>query len=242
MLRFFVLLLLIANVAFFGWRHGWMGDNLPAGDDRQRDPTRLELQVHPERVEILATMTSTSSAAAPRASSALPGVVASSTASSPAPVESVCLEAGPFDATELQRLQALWAAVLPASSWQAQLVDVPGLWLVYMGPYPDPAMLQRKQQELRRIRNLSFEEVRSPASLASGLSLGRYTSAAQADAALESMRLRGIRTARVVSVRPPISVTVVRAPAVDPAQRQRLASLALPAGKAFTACQPPAAP
>ena len=242
MLRLFVLLLLIANVAFYGWRHGWMGDSLPAGDEHQRDPGRLAQQVHPERVEILGARAplANAPAALPTAPPSSPAATAAaSTGPSTATVATACLEAGPFNAGELQRLQGLWSAVLPAGSWVAQTVDVPGLWLVYMGPYPDPGLLQRKEQELRRIRNLSFEEVRSPASLSNGFSLGRFNSEAQANAALESMKLRGVRTARVVNLRPPLTLNVVRADAVAASDQARLRALALPAGKGFVPCQAP---
>jgi len=242
MLRLFVLLLLIANVAFYGWRHGWMGDSLPAGDDRQRDPGRLEQQVHPERVEILGgrSPVATSPVVMPMAPASSPtATAAASTGPSTATAAPACLEAGPFNSSELQRLQGLWSAVLPAGSWVAQTVDVPGLWLVYMGPYPDPDLLQRKEQELRRIRNLSFEEVRSPASLSNGFSLGRYNSEAQANAALESMKLRGVRTARVVNLRPPLMLNVVRAESVAAGDQPRLRALALPPGKGFVPCQAP---
>lgn len=128
------------------------------------------------------------------------------------------------------------ARVLPKGAWTTQAVAVPGLWFVYMGPYPDAETLERKQAELRRIKPLNFEEVRSPSSLAMGFSLGRYGSEDQADAALESLRLRGVRTARVVNARPPMSLTVLKVAQATGAAQARLSELSLPAGKAFKAC------
>jgi hypothetical protein len=151
-----------------------------------------------------------------------------------------CLEAGPFTTEEQQQWQPVLARALPAGSLSTQTVAVPGLWLVYMGPYPDADTLARKQAELRRIRSLSFEEVRSPANLSMGLSLGRFNVEAQAQASLESLKLRGVRTARVVTLRPPMDLTVLRIPvasALPAATRQRLAGIALPPGKGLVACE-----
>jgi hypothetical protein len=149
-----------------------------------------------------------------------------------------CLEAGPFTQAELGPVEASLRPVVPAGSWTTKAVTIQGLWLVYMGPYADATMLQRKQAELRHIKGLDFEEVRTPASLAQGLSLGRYTRQTEAEARLTTLRNRGIRTARVVTVRPPVEVKVVRLDQASTSTRNTLESIKLPDGKAFVACRP----
>ncbi len=154
-----------------------------------------------------------------------------------APVGRVrCVEAGPFQLAEFNAAEAQVKKALPSGGWQVQSVSVPGLWLVYMGPYGDPDMLEKKQAELRRIRGLSFEEVRTPASLAQGLSLGRYNQLAEADNALNQLRNRGIRTARVVNVRQPMQVQLLRVPQADDNAVKLLNSIKLPQDKGFIAC------
>lgn len=161
---------------------------------------------------------------------------AAEASSTPAPMDARCLEAGPFTVDESRQATTQMARVLPKGAWTTQAVAVPGLWLIYMGPYPDAETLERKQAELRRIKPLNFEEVRSPSSLAMGFSLGRYGNENLANAALESMRLRGVRTARVVNARPPMSLTVLKVAQADSATQARLSTMPLPAGKGFIAC------
>jgi biotin carboxyl carrier protein len=149
----------------------------------------------------------------------------------------ICVEAGPFLAGEWPAAEAEVKRVLPAGHWTTQAVAVPGLWLVYMGPYKDGDQLERKQAELRRIKGLNFEEVRTPSNLAQGLSLGRFNSEEDAKQALAQVSNRGVRTAQVVKVRSPMSVQILRVPAADEGQQVKLSALKLPPGKTFVACR-----
>ena len=150
-----------------------------------------------------------------------------------------CLEAGPYSKEEESQIQSALARVLPASSWRVDRFPVPGLWLIYMGPYPDDATLKGKQGELQRIGGISSEEVRSPVNLRMGLSLGRYNSQSAADTALAAMQTKGVRTARVVSVRPPMDVSVIRVQQADARMQQQLKGLSLPPDRGFVGCLVP---
>lgn len=255
MLRLLVLLLLMANVGFYAWHQGWLDDVIGWRAHGERDPARLGQQVNPDQLIVLKAAASAPSApsASPRpettsqSASETASTVDSVTEPSATPsnassastatrVEALCLEAGPFTADEHRSAQGHLSKVLPAGQWNTQAVSVPGLWLVYMGPYPDEEQLRRKEGELRRIRNLPFEEVRSPSSLAQGISLGKYTEERLANSALETLRIRGIRTARVVNARPSMELLVIKAPRVNDTQRAALAKLPLPAGKGFIDC------
>lgn len=251
MLRTFVLLLLLANAGFFAWQQGWLDGPLGGASARQqgREPQRLTQQVNPERLIVLAPeTTSTSDDATHGAASNAAGVEAGASAAtgaasiaaltSPTGSEGTCREAGPFTPDEFKQASTLVNQRLPAGSWAAQTVTVQGLWLVYMGPYPDLDTYQRKQTELRRIKGLTFEEVRSPAKLAMGLSLGRFSNEEQALSALETMKLRGVRTAYVVSVRPTMDFSVIRVAQANAQLQRLLPSLPLPAGKGFAPCPP----
>jgi hypothetical protein len=95
-LRALLLVLVLANVLWWGWSRG----HLPAGllpwprDDVQREPQRLAQQVHPERVQVLP--------AGP-----LP------------PPATACLQAGPMTAGQAGETEfALAAAGFPDGSWE----------------------------------------------------------------------------------------------------------------------------
>ena len=107
-----------------------------------------------------------------------------------------------------------------------------------MGPYPDPDMHARKIIELKRMRNMVLEEIQSPPALAHGLSLGKFNRQDEAMAALNSWRARGIRTARVVSSRPPMDLQVIRIPQANAKIQVTLGGIKMPEGKGFTACRP----
>ncbi len=175
--------------------------------------------------------------AAASAASMGTGQLSSNATGQPPGKPPICVEAGPFLAGEWPAAEAEVKRVLPAGHWTTQAVAVPGLWLVYMGPYKDGDQLERKQAELRRIKGLNFEEVRTPSNLAQGLSLGRFNSEEDAKQALTQVGNRGVRTAQVVKVRSPMSVQILRVPAADEGQQVKLSALKLPPGKAFVACR-----
>lgn len=165
-----------------------------------------------------------------------PPVVATAGASKPAG-KGICIEAGPFTAAEYTSAEAMVRPLLSAGSWARQNVAIQGMWLVYMGPYADAEQLQRKQEELKRIKGLDFEVVRSPAALAQGISLGRFSKQDNAENQLEILRNRGIRTARIVTLRAPMELQLIRVPKADVEAQVKLAGLKLPQGKGFTACR-----
>lgn len=245
MLRALVVLLLLANLGVWVWQSGWMA----AGET---PPVRTE--VEPGRVRIMAARLSAAAPALPTTgpASAAPNDSTSApvagAASTPAPVATAagsttdavetrrCLEAGPFPVAELAALKTALAP-LPGKLVALQGVTVKGTWLIYMGPFADADALDRKRAELRRMRDLSFDEAKGPASLVPGLVLGRFNQEASARTALENMRQRGIRTARVVVLKPPQELTVARAAQASPSQALQLQSLNLPAGRSFKPCE-----
>lgn len=251
MLKWLVMALLAANVAFFAWTQGWLDGVVGVRALGDREPGRLAQQVRPDSVVIL---TPTAVAAAASAASAA-GSAASSAASSATPaasgavVGSACLEAGPFSSLELTAAEAALSNLMPASAWTRVAVDVPGSWVVYMGPYPSTELRSKKKAELRR-RGLEFEVLKLPlelnaeqrkilsAQLIPGLSLGRFASLNAADAALADLSVSGVQSARVVEVLKPYAAQSLRVAQAEPALAARLAGLTGKAAlsKPFAAC------
>lgn len=173
-------------------------------------------------------------AAAPQPAGSASAAASASSAAAAAGV--ACLEAGPFTLAELAAARATVAGVLPPGRWSERRQETPGLWMIYMGPYADAEMLQRKKEEVTAIR-VAFEEVRGLPGLDAGLSLGRFESRLAADSALARSVTQGIRTARVVMLRPPVTVHHLRVAAPDEALAERLAALRFAAqGRAFRGC------
>ena len=187
MLRLLALLLLLANALFFAWSERWF-DPLLGASAREREPERVARQLQPDAVKLLP----------PEAASA---ALADAVAAAARAAQGTCMEAGPFTDADIGAAEQLLAD-LPAGSWHRISVDLPGTWLVYMGRYPTREALQKKTEELRRLK-VAFEEVKSPAGLDNGLSLGRFSTAEEANAALAAVGSRGVRSARVVQAAPP---------------------------------------
>jgi hypothetical protein len=216
-LRTLVALLLAANLGFYAWTQGWLDPLVGASSQGEREPERLQHQVHPERVRLLPARAAAASAAS-----------AASTVAEAAPATE-CLEAGPYADAELAAAEsALRAAGVPAGRWAQSAIERPGVWLVYMGRFPDREGQQRKAAELQRMR-VSFEEVHGAPQLEPGLSLGRFEDRAAADGALAQFTQRGVHTARVVALTPPRQMHLLRVDQADAALQAQLLGLKLPA-------------
>ncbi len=239
MLRVLALALLLANALLLAAQWGWFdaltgGTSAQARAAQQREPERLQRQVAPDAVHILSPQAASAALGAAAASAAQAAAAASSAAAAR------CLEAGPFSGTELAVAErslrdAGLVAGAAAGNWVNRKTDDSGAFMVYMGRYLDRDLLQRKHDELKRMK-LDAEDLRGMPDLQPGLSLGRFDSKPAADAALARMVLRGVRTARIVTLRPAQELTLLRVPVADAATRARLAGLRLPSGPGFVAC------
>jgi hypothetical protein len=209
MLRALVLLLLLANAGFWAWSQGWLAPlnaSIGARPEGDREPGRLALQVHPERIQPVALAASA------------PPVAAS--AAEPPPV---CLEAGPFEPKALAQAQATLQPLLPADSLSVRALG--GAWWIVMGPYPEAGQIAKKLAQLRQ-RGLSAEEARLPAPGASGpaLVLSRHDSQTQAETELKALATRKVFTARVLDASA-VEPSALRVAQADLALQQQLAAL-----------------
>jgi hypothetical protein len=205
MLRLIVLLLLLANGAFFAWSQGLL---LPwgLGPTQQSEPQRLQQQVRPESVRVLK----------PEELRAFETIAAQG----PRPPE--CLQTPALDEAQVAPLRTALQS-WPAGSWAIEGVTEPARWIIYMGKYPDVEQVARKRAELRRL-GISFEAPSRP-DLEPGLALGSFASEAAATNQLNALADRGVRTARVLQERPEQRGQRLTLPAVDDALRPRLDDL-----------------
>ena len=216
MLRFLVLVLLLANGAYFAWSQGFLRTQ-GLGPLQEGEPQRLAQQIQPEAVRILT-----------------PEETRRGRASAPADAPS-CLQTGVLDEAHAAQVRAVATDVLPQGSWSLDPAVVPARWILYMGKYPDEQAVEKKKAELRN-RRVSFQALDN-AALEPGLSLGSFASEAAANEALGELALRGIRTARVLQERAEMPGQRLRLPVLDDGQRGRLEALrpAL-AGQLLQAC------
>lgn len=205
MLRFVVLLLLLANGLYFAWTRGYLAalGQMPA---QQSEPQRLANQIKPEAIRLL---------------NAVEAKRLEQLAAAPAP-KPVCLQSSLLSDEQAARLSASltdW----PAGSWVLQEAQEPARWIVYMGKYPNAEVLAKKKEELKTL-GLLTESLKN-SSLELGLSLGAFATEQEAKTHLTELNKRGVRTARVQQEFPQRNGQILKFPAVDEALKPRVETL-----------------
>lgn len=218
MLRFIVLLLLIANGLFFAWSKGYLsqwGLALTA----QHESFRLQEQIEPERLVIRQMDTAAIQA---------PIATATATASAPtAPLQTapaaVCLTAGAFNDKQSSILKKTLEANLLDFRWRFEAVNVPENWIIYMGKYPNNQARDIKKKQLEQIK-VNYEVLRE-GKLEPGMSLGNHPTQAAANQALQALVKKGVRTARVLQDFPEQKGQQLIVSAIDESNRTKLNAL-----------------
>jgi len=223
MLRGLVLLLLVANLAFYSWSQGWLTWAVGVDPQGDREPQRLDRQVAPEALKLIAPERPPASSAPAR-----DGVQPAEAASSSAIVAGeVCLEFGPFTSkSDVDRAEGVFRMRLPRQSWDLKPREVPGHWLVYLGPFQTRELMQRRAEDLRRVGILQFEEVQGIPQLEFGLALGHYSKLDAAESDLHRFTREKVRGVRLVQLNPPSVNYSLHVPRADAALQTELASLA----------------
>lgn len=219
MLRLVVLLLVLLNAGYYAWSQGMLRAYgwAPAV---QSEPQRLEQQLRPEAIRILPPEE---------------GRKAEQVALTP-PKPPECLQAGLFDEAQTETLRKALEALLPPTAWSLETSVEPARWILYMGKFPNAAAQDKKRAELEKMK-LKLQALDN-AELQLGLSLGRFETQAQAQAELNALQKRGVRTARVVQERAELRQSQLRIPAADEAMKPKLEELKTALGdKSLRSCK-----
>jgi hypothetical protein len=229
MLRLVAALLLTANVAFYGWSHGWFaGFGLaPAVNS---EPHRMTQQIQPESIRLLsvtdASQLENTPVLANNPAAAMPSK----------PVKTECLQAGIFNDEQAAMLRARLEATLPPGSWTLTTASEPGRWLVYIGRFSSDEAMAVKRGELGRM-GVPFQPL-SSAALGAGLSLGAFGSQADAERELARLGNKGVRSARVVQDKPEVRGEILTLPVVDAALKAKIEEVRPQlAGKVLQSCR-----
>jgi hypothetical protein len=254
LLRAFVALALLANLAYAAWHAGalsWLG----LAPRSERDPARLEQQVRPGVVRVLSATAAAAavakaasaaavgppppvpaaSAAAASAPSAAPptapaaSAAASAAALAPAALAAAplqCLEIGPLDGSAaIDSAERALAAVLPPRSWVREARPGGPQFAVFVGPIMSRDAARLRREELVKLK-IGFDAIELPGGREGGYSLGRHDSSDAARAALEAFRQRGLKNGSVVQVRANGTPrTWLRLDALDTASAQAVRAL-----------------
>ncbi len=203
MLRLLVAILLLANLGYWAWSQGWLRA-YGMGPALQSEPHHLQQQVKPDALRLLS-----------------PGEFRRVEAQAKADLlPKECLQVGYYDGVQALMVQRAFESALPAGSWQMLDTPVPARWIVYMGKFPNPAAVSKKQTELAalKIKTLPLQNKE----LEPGLALAQFDNKAAAEAELKRLGSLGVRTARVVQEQAAGSSYQFKMPAVSEVLKQRL--------------------
>lgn len=260
MLRTLVVILMLANLAFFGWTQGWLTEVLGLSPDGDREPQRLAAQVDATALRVLAPSLAAAGsavAAAPPPPAAAPipapeaseppapaptgssGPDASVTAAAAAPPP-VCLEAGPFNPAEWRVAENALRNTLGEGPWQLTTREKPGNWMVYVGPYKSRVIMDKRADQLRKME-IAFEEAQDlPDEYLPGFLFGRYGVEADARALQARLTAQKVKYVRVVPLVKPTALHTVRIQKADAEIQERVAALKPRlSGHAFEPCKRP---
>lgn len=180
-MRALVFLLVLANLMFFAWQQGYFGTS------PSPDANRLAGQISPERLRVVARGEAPASA-----------TVATATAKPlPPPAES-CLAWSGLIAAEADRLARLVGERVPAARLTRKAeATTAKAWWVFIPPQTNRVEAERKAAELRRLEVAEFYIVQDAGPTRLALSLGVFSTEAAAAAYLETLRGKGVKSARV---------------------------------------------
>jgi hypothetical protein len=220
-MRALLILLVLANLIFYGVKQGWFGQVLP----QSAEPQRMQAQIQPDAVRVL---TEAESANAAKSTSAVVAPVA--TAPSTA-----CLEWGSFSGAEAQKAASLLTPLNLGPKLTRKTRDETATHMVLMGPYVERPETERKAAEVRRLGVTDVAVIENVQGRF--VSLGVFTSQQGAQARLAEVRGKGVNNARVVERDTALTREVFQVRDVDPALDGKLRALSGQMnGAAWVAC------
>jgi hypothetical protein len=253
-MRLLLLLLVLFNLALFGWLRGMFGTVPVIG----REPGRLDQQIAAERIRVLTDREvqqlrrragESSPAAAPAAAPVAVAPAPAPVAVAPAPAlarEALapCLEIGDFTADgPLNRLRAKLTEFKLADHASEQTQEVPGWYLVYLPPARTRGDVERRAEELRAqdVRDVLVVLGEGPMHFA--ILLGSFRDRELALKHLAQLERRGVKGARVTDNPTGAQATRVRVRGLDAAAALQVQALQkdFPQQK-MQACGPDAMP
>ena len=171
-MRLLVLILLLANIAFYAWAQYVPEQSSP-------EAHLMSQQINPDAIRIAAA----TQAPAER---------------KPEPQKQVsCVEWNGFNAEDVARAQEAVLPLSPGVQVSERKVEDAAGWWVFMPPQPNRQGAVQKVEELKRLGVDEYFIVQEDSRFRFAISLGIFRTEDAAQKKLEQLQTRGVRTARV---------------------------------------------
>lgn len=232
-MRAFVFLLILINLLFLAWAQGYFGP--PANPDA----FRLQQQLHPERIRVVARDEAPAELTRPAAKPAAPEEPTQSEQNG----AEACLQIEGLALAEGVRAESLLAEKWSAFKAQRTTLEGANGYWVFIAPLASKQEAENKAAELKRLRVPELFVVQENGPNNRAISLGLFSSREAATARLEALRGLGVKSAKVGErgSRPTLVQLEIRGPqAQADALRQALGE-ALPEAR-LGDCRKPATP
>lgn len=258
-MRVVLLVLLLANLAFYGAVHGWLGERPRAAVvPEEREPARLDQQIAPGRAVLLlpaadgaarepaaAPTTTTPAPMAPPATSSAPEAQASSPTAPPPPAavtslpSSACLELAGLTIDDARRTAERVSSERLATEAMVKPAAGVSTWMVYLPAFPSRPEAEKAATELRRKGVDDFFVIQDNSDLRNAISLGVYSSTDGAASRIAALTARGVKGAKTLARTNGVARARVEIRQVRESAQAALAQIAkeFPGGE-WQACQP----
>ncbi len=164
-----ILLLLLANVAFFAYRY--------VGPSLWHDATPVAQQLNPERIRLIGPEEFARIAASRRAVG--------------------CIELGPLATGDQTRAEEAVAALGQGLKVSSRRVDEPARWWVYIPPLATRQAAAQQEAELKKQGVEDSSVINDDSNFRYAISLGVFRSEDAANSRAEVLRKRGVRSVAV---------------------------------------------
>ena len=213
-MRLFVFLLILANLLFYAWTHDYLGAS------RDSESYRITQQLRAEQIRVVSNDLPPPEVARPE----------KSTRAVEKPQAEVCVVLADMPLAEGESLENLLTEKLPA--FKVARTTVPGtssFW-VNMPPQKNKRDAETKAAELKKLGVKEFFIVQESGPNNLAISLGLFSSGEAAESALQVLRDKGVRSARVTerSLKPALAHLELRGPDTLAAELNQVLAEAAP--------------
>ncbi len=222
-MRLFVFLLILANLLFFAWTHEYLGVS------RDSDAYRVNQQLLADRISVVSNDQ-------PPPEVSRPEKTAKPVERAPA---EVCVALGEMPVAAVESIEALLTEKLPAFKVARTAVPGNSSYWVNIPPLKNKREAENKAAELKKfgVKEFFIVQESGPNSLA--ISLGLFSTQEAAESALDTLRDKGVRSARITERphKPAVAHVEIRGPEAQAAELNQIIAQAAPESSRG-ACKP----